>query len=226
MSTSFTTRFSIASMAGPSATKSQTVTERSSQALEITDETVLDRIHAGDRDALAVLFRRYAHPIRSVGYRILGDNGEADDLVQEVFLYIHRKSGLFNSAKGSARSWIIQVAYTQAFLRRRHLKSRGVLLSGIADNAKEIELRPDSRADYDQTVEGLLGRRVLALLTEDQRETLRLYFFEGYTFPEIAAKLGQSFCNVRHHYYRGLETVRRNLSEKTRKHAAVQCAKS
>ena len=201
------------------------ITIRSSETCD-ADETLVTRVQIGDRDALSSLFRRYACLLRNIGHRILRDQTEAEDLVQEVFLYIHRKSGLFDRTKGSARSWIIQVTYTQAFLRRRHLKSKGVRLSGIADNAKEIELRTDSRADYDQTVEGLLGRRVLALLTEDQRETLRLYFFEGYTFPEIADKLGQSFFNVRHHYYRGLETVRKNLAEKTRKHATARCAKT
>jgi RNA polymerase sigma-70 factor (ECF subfamily) len=92
---------------------------------ECDDEVLIARVQAGDRDALAQVFRRYAHPIRNVGQRILRDRAEADDLVQEVFLYIHRKSSLFDSSKGSARSWIVQVAYTQAFLRRRLLKSKG-----------------------------------------------------------------------------------------------------
>jgi RNA polymerase sigma-70 factor (ECF subfamily) len=90
-------------------------------------------------------------------------------------------------------------------------------VSGIADNLNEIELQTYSGADYDQTVEGLFGRsgwqKVQEALSEDQRETLRLFFFEGYTFAEIAEKLGQSFCNVRHHYYRGLEKLRKNLTE-------------
>ena len=225
MSSFTTSRFPVLPLGQTKPRGAEVVSDVSGPSLEIGDESLIASVQAGDRDALSLLFRRYARPIRSIGFRILGDGGEAEDLVQEVFLYVHRKSGLFDSAKGSARSWIVQVAYTQAFLRRRHLKSRGLLLSGIADNSKEIELRTDSSADYDQSVEGLLGRRVLALLTEDQRETLRLYFFDGYTFSEIADKLGQSFCNVRHHYYRGLETVRKNLGEKTRKHATVQCAK-
>ncbi len=74
----------------------------------------------------------------------------------------------------------------------------------------------DSFVDYDQTVEGLFGRngwkRIAEDLTEDQRETLRLHFFEGYTFAEIAKKLGQSFANVRNHHYRGLEKLRKHLA--------------
>ncbi len=163
------------------------------------------------------LFRCYACLVHSVGRRILRDGGEAEDLVQEVFLYIHRKSNLYDSAKSSARSWIFQIAYTQAFLRRRQLKSFGFYASGIADKLPEIEQRTHLGADYDQTVEGLFGRngwrKILEALTEDQRETLRLHFFEGYTFDEIAEKLGQSYANIRNHHYRGLEKLRKHLAD-------------
>jgi RNA polymerase sigma-70 factor (ECF subfamily) len=215
MSTSVTTRFSIASLAGPSGAKSQSVAESPAKALEATDETILGLIHAGDREALAMLFRRYAHSIRNIGRRILRDKAEAEDLVQEVFLYIHRKSGLFDSTKGSASSWIIQIAYTQAFLRRRELKSHGFYVSGITDKPVECRQSSDKGAEYDQSVEGLFGRNgwreILGALTLEQRETLRLHFFEGFTFDEIAEKLGQSYANVRNHHYRGLEKLRKYL---------------
>ena len=48
-------------------------------------------------------------------------------------------------------------------------------------------------------------------LTGDQRDTLTLHFFEGYTFDEIALKLGQSFGNIRNHYYRGLDKLRKQM---------------
>jgi len=124
---------------------------------------------------------------------------------------------LFDSAKGSARSWIIQVAYTQALLRRRELKSHGFYLSGITDKSNESRPADDRGADYDHSIEGLFGRngwkKIVEDLTQDQRETFQLYFFEGYTFTEIAEKLGQSYANVRNHHYRGLEKLRRYLAE-------------
>ena len=189
----------------------------SAETVGLADEELIARVRTGERDALALLFRRYARSVRNIGERILRDNGEADDLVQEVFLYIHRKSILFDSSKGSARSWIIQVAYTQALLRRRELKGHGFYVSGITDRMLETEQANSNGADYDYTVEGLFGRngwkRIVDDLTEDQRETLRLHFFEGYTFAEIAEKLGQSYANVRNHHYRGLEKLRKHLSE-------------
>jgi RNA polymerase sigma-70 factor (ECF subfamily) len=177
---------------------------------------LLAKAFAGDREALALLFRRFAHLVRIVGQRILRDKAEADDLVQDVFLYIHRKSGLFDSSKGSARSWIVQVAYTQAFLRRRQLKSHGFYLSGMPDKQVECQQSSEEGAHYDHTVEGIFGRngwkRIVEGLTRDQQETFRLHFFEGYTFTEIAEKLGQSFANVRNHHYRGLEKLRKHLA--------------
>jgi len=218
MSSSLTARFSIVSLIKQSTGKAGTSVETLGNAIESTDETILERIREGDRDALALLFRRYARPVRNVGQRILRDKAEAEDLVQEVFLYIHRKSALFDSSKGSASSWIVQVAYTQALLRRRRLKSQGFYLSGITDKPAECDPGGDRGAHYDQTVEGLFGRigwrTVLESLTEDQRETLRLHFFEGYTFEEIAEKLGQSYGNVRNHHYRGLEKVRKHLTDR------------
>jgi RNA polymerase sigma-70 factor (ECF subfamily) len=196
--------------------RSQELPARPVDELE-RDEQLMCKVSRGDREALSSLFRRYAVVVRSVGKRVLRDTGEADDLVQEVFLYIHRKSSLFDSSKGSASSWIVQVAYTQALLRRRRLKSQGFYMSGITDKPVENGQGNDKGADYDHTVEGLFGRngwkKIVEDLTQDQRETLRLHFFEGCTFTEIAEKLGQSYANIRNHHYRGLEKLRRHLAE-------------
>ncbi len=217
MSSSVAARFPSVRLTPQTASSSLVVPEIPSAVTEFSDETLLVKVCVGDRDSLAHLFRRYAHLVRNVGRRVLRDRAEADDLVQEVFLYIHRKSSLFDSSKGSASSWIVQVAYTQALLRRRRLKSQGFYMSGITDKPDECDRAHNDGADYDHTVEGLFGRNgwknIVEDLTEDQRETLRLHFFEGYTFTEISEQLGQSYANVRNHHYRGLEKLRRHLAE-------------
>ena len=186
-------------------------------AIQPSDEVLVGMVSAGREDALAGLFRRYASLVHSVGQRMLRDGGEADDLVQEVFLYIHRRSKLFDRSKGSARSWIFQVAYTQALIRRRQLKTHGFYSSPITDKTFENSSWGTKGTHYDNTVEGYFGRNgwrsVWDSLTEWQRETLRLHFYEGCTFTEIAEKLGQSYVNIRHHYYRGLEKLRKHADE-------------
>ena len=217
MSSSASARFSIWPLSSKLEGNSPRTISAEDSSKECDDEDLIARVQSDDREALSVLFRRYALRVHNIGQRILRDKAEADDLVQEVFLYIHRKSALFDSSKGSARSWIIQVAYTQALLRRRHLKAQGFYLSGSADKAVECQQPGEEGAHYDHTVEGLFGRnrwkRIVEDLTEDQRETLRLHFFEGQTFAEIAEQLGQSHANVRNHHYRGLEKIRKFLSE-------------
>jgi RNA polymerase sigma-70 factor (ECF subfamily) len=192
------------------------VSPDSEKFVDIPDEALLSSVQTGNREALGIVFRRYARLVRCVGRRILRDQGEADDLVQEVFIYIHRKAALFDKSKGSARSWIVQVAYTQAFVRRRHLNSRRFYTSVNMDKTNGKDCVANGVADYDHSVEGLFGRNgwreILEQLTADQQETLRLHFFEGYTLGEIGEKMGQSHVNVRHHYYRGLDKIRKHIS--------------
>jgi RNA polymerase sigma-70 factor, ECF subfamily len=184
---------------------------------QLPDEVLMKCLQEGDKEAFGYLFRRHARALHGIGRRILRDTAEAEDLVQEVFVYVHRRCSLYDSAKGSARSWIFQIAYTQAFLRRRQLKSSGFYASGIAAKPRESEPRTNSEAEYDHTAEGVFGRngwrKILDALTQEQRETLRLHFFEGYTFSEIAERLGQSYANVRNHHYRGLEKLRKHIAE-------------
>lgn len=182
---------------------------------EISDEALMIRICDGSREALAVLFRRYARLVRTVAMRILRDDSEADDLLQDVFLFVHRNCAIFDSSRSALRSWIVQLTYSRAIDRRRYLNSRHfytrVDLDGVADL---LDSRSESREDGthpnsvvgNATVAGLLDS-----LTEDQRNTLSLHLFDGYTFAEIAAKLNQSVGNIRNHYYRGLDKLRKQV---------------
>ena len=76
----------------------------------VSDEYLMSRLGLGEKEAIATLFKRHSSAIYRVGMKMLRDSGEADDLVQEVFLYVYRKSELFDASKGPARSWIFQIA--------------------------------------------------------------------------------------------------------------------
>jgi RNA polymerase sigma-70 factor (ECF subfamily) len=74
------------------------------------------------------------------------------------------------------------------------------------------EARATDHRDSETTIfESALVREILKSLTSEQFETVRLFFFEGYTLTEISKKLGQPLGNVRHHYYRGLNKLRARL---------------
>jgi RNA polymerase sigma-70 factor, ECF subfamily len=181
---------------------------------DMCDEDLLKQACDGSREALSLLFRRHALSVRNVAQRILRNEAEADDVVQEVFLYIFRKAALFDPAQSSGRSWIIQVAYHRAFDRRRYLIRRRFYDCLGLDAPAAAALRSEI-AFYESSLEGVLGAEALAKIKEalspDQRKTLNLYFFAGYSVAEIAEKMQQSTGNVRHHYHRGLERIRKLL---------------
>ena len=178
------------------------------------DEALLARLQSGDQEALGYLFERHKNVVRSVALRILRDSAEADDLVQDLFLYLQRKCAVFDATKSTARSWIIQMTYHRAIERRRYLTTRQFYTAKNASNEGDRVVGiPTSESDY--SAEAVFGRngleKLFASLSSDQRETLRLHFFEGYTMGEIATKLGQPHGNVRHHYYRALDKLRKQM---------------
>lgn len=208
-----------------STAKEQTV--HLSKDPEPSDESLLALICEGERNALALLFRRYARVVRGVAYKVLRDASEADDLLQEIFLLIHRKCGMFDTSRGPARFWILQMTYSRALARRRYLKSRHFYTSVDLDDAKKnVAGFAIGSNGHESLRDGLLASsawgRILEALSDDQRETLRLFFVEGYTLGEIAEKLNQTRSNVKHHYFRGLERLRKHFfKEKLRDHSAV-----
>jgi RNA polymerase sigma-70 factor (ECF subfamily) len=185
------------------------------QISEISDEQLMEQVREGSREAFVPLFRRYAHAVRSVACRILRNEAEADDLVQEVFLFVFRKAAQFDASQGTARSWIVQVTYSRAIDRRRYLTSRRYYTFEDVDASAQEP--PDGRreiATWEKSLEGVWGRKTAAeirsRLSADQLQTIELHFFEGYTLEEIAERMNQSLVNVRHHYYRGLEKLRKS----------------
>jgi RNA polymerase sigma-70 factor (ECF subfamily) len=88
------------------------------------DEELLARVQKKDYDAVGVLFDRYARLFLGIAYRILRDRGEAEDMVQEIFLHLCQKSNTFDATKGSARTWMVQFAYRRSFDRRSYLTRR------------------------------------------------------------------------------------------------------
>ena len=180
----------------------------------LSDEALIVRIAMGDKEALGCLFERYARIVRSIAARILRDSAEAEDLAQDLFLFVQRKCAFFDSSKSSAGSWIVHMAYQRAIERRRYLATRHFYKhEDILSRASDVVGNPTVENDY--SAEVVFGRngleKVLDALSEDQRETLRLHFFEGYTMAEISVKLAQPLGNVRHHYYRGLDKLRKQM---------------
>jgi RNA polymerase sigma-70 factor, ECF subfamily len=215
MDASVTIRLAGVAIAGQDRRSESSPIARPAPEAEVADEALMAQICDGSREALAILFRRYARLVRTVAMRILRDDSEADDLLQEVFLFVHRNCSVFDSSRSAVRSWIVQMTYHRAIDRRRYLNSRHFYTRLDLDGIADVQDRRLVGREGEDRLGALVGKAtvpgLLDLLTDDQRNTLSLHFFNGYTFTEIAAQLDQSLGNIRNHYYRGLEKLRKQL---------------
>jgi RNA polymerase sigma-70 factor, ECF subfamily len=176
------------------------------------DEELLVRAQKGEYDAVGFLFDRYSGLIFGIGLRILRDRGEAEDLVQDLFLRLIEKTNAFDPIKGCARTWIVQFAYRRAFDRRSYLERRS-FYSGT--NMERLKNAFQERQVEEQVAARVTGEQLRAAfqeLSERQRATLEMFFFEGCSLREASARLGESLENTRHFYYRGLERLRRTAT--------------
>jgi RNA polymerase sigma-70 factor (ECF subfamily) len=122
--------------------------------------------------------------VRGLAHRVLRDQSEADDLLQDIFLLVHRLCRTFDSSKGSARLWILQMTYRRAISRRRYLTSRHFYAHLDLDQAaNQLGGSAKSGNHADAISENVDRREALQSwfdeLSESQRQTLYLFFFEG-----------------------------------------------
>src|SRR5207247_1452686 len=179
--------------------------------LMLDDERVMGHLQAGNTDAFAVIFKRYHRLVHVTALHILRDAGEAEDLTQNVFLEIYRNAGQYDPTRGRLKVWLLQYAYSRSMNRRNYLTVRQFR------NQTNVEEIDESRGIWSpvrlaqESVQ--LTSEILAILPEAQRRTLEMFFFQGLTLKEIAEHSRETFSNVRHHYYRGLERLRSYLEE-------------
>jgi RNA polymerase sigma-70 factor (ECF subfamily) len=196
------------------AQKHASAVEPQHQEACLSDEALIAEVCLGSREALATLFRRYARLVRGVALRVLRDASEADDLVQDVFLLIHRLCKTFDESKGSANFWILRMTFRRAISRRRYLNSRHFYTQVDLDG-ESFQVEEPRSGHSDDPADSILAeldlQKMFGTLSEDQQKTLRMHFLEGYTLGEIATMLGQTKGNIRHHSFRGLERLRKQI---------------
>jgi RNA polymerase sigma-70 factor (ECF subfamily) len=184
------------------------------QLAGLSDEELMACLKEGQGDALAVLFDRYQKLILSIALRIVRDPGEAEDVTQTVFLDIYRAVAQFDPSKGKTKVWLMQYAYHRAINRRQHLQGREFYKNtDLKEDEREtrpVEAHATFRLSSPETQ--ALVRQSMAALSDKQRAVIEMACYEGLSMREIADRSGDSFVSVRHHYYRGLQTLRSFIS--------------
>ncbi len=173
------------------------------------DAQLIAKIAQGDRSALGLLYERFSTPLYSLAVKILGNETEAKDVLQEVFLLIWNKASGFKADRGSAFSWVVALLRNRAIDRIRSRRRHGELLEAHAPDLEPSGSATTSSAENCELNERAREvRAAMGQLTDDQRRVLRLAFFEGLTQVEIAAQLKEPLGTIKARAYRGMARLR------------------
>jgi RNA polymerase sigma-70 factor, ECF subfamily len=188
----------------------------------LSDNQLMAQLQSGCNDAVAILFDRYHRLVYSIALKIVRDPGEAEDVMQNVFLDIFRAMAQFDPSKGSTKVWVLQYAYHRAISRKQHLNTRSFYRQESFEDV--MSLLPENDSVLGKFAPGELKHLLkegLATLSAPQRRVIELGTYEGFSMREIADKTGDSLVNVRHHYYRGLQKLRSFVERPTTFRKAV-----
>jgi RNA polymerase sigma-70 factor (ECF subfamily) len=178
---------------------------------EPTDEQLMARIKAGDEQALSTLHRRHSGLLHTVGHRVVNNESDVDDLVQEVFLQIWRQAEHYREENGKALGWIVTLTRRRAIdkLRKKQAYQR-------ASERLRFEREGDESAQHDHGADreaanldrAQIFSRVMATLPEAQRQALDLAFYRGMSQREIASKTGLPLGTIKTRLELALRKVR------------------
>jgi len=165
----------------------ETETPETGQTLSTPDE-LLPRVAQGDQTAFAELYDQTAPRVLGLVKRLLKDHAQSEEVTQEVFLEIWQNATRFDSARGSAASWMLTMAHRRAVDRIRASQAG-------RDRDLKIGVR-DLETDYDSVTESVEIRieherveRALGRLTELQRQAVKLAYYGGLSHSEVAKLL-------------------------------------
>jgi RNA polymerase sigma-70 factor (ECF subfamily) len=192
----------------------------SQSSLTEEDARLLRGLRAGIESAYEELLNRYQQPVYSMVYRLLGDQNDAGDVVQEVFLKVFRSVNAFKE-RSSLRTWIYRIAVNEAHNHRRWFsrhKKREVAIEQEHENHHYFDSTPDpAPSPFDFTLDRethVLLERALDEVNPVFRTAVVLRDIEGLGYEEIAEILQISLGTVKSRILRGREALRRVLSER------------
>lgn len=183
-------------------------------AASLADEELMVLVQGGDSEAVEVLYERHGGPSYSLAHRIMGERQAAEDVTQEAFLSVWRTSASYDAARGSVRSWLLQIVRNRAIDALRRSSVRGGRLDYDDDGlleAQEAPERTDAEVSRRERAEHVRG--ALKDLPQDQAQVLALAYYAGFTHSEISELLSMPLGTVKGRMRLGLQKVRANLGE-------------
>jgi RNA polymerase sigma factor (sigma-70 family) len=155
---------------------------------DLSDEALLNAIANGAVWAMESLYQRYSRILYSLAYRLVADHQVAEDLLQDAFLAIWRRSTSYSPQTGAARSWLISILHHRAIDHLRRVRRRSTLQEAPLEEIAldETTAFPDVWEDVWRSVKSSQVRAALMKIPAEQRLVIELAYFQGWTHTEIA----------------------------------------
>ncbi len=171
-------------------------------------QAILHSIAAGDRSAVQDCIDKYGRLVWSIARKMLRDDADAEDAVQEIFIDIWKNAGRFDESMSSETTFIAMIARRRLIDRIRRSTRR---IS--PDSLDDVLLEPFTRSDQEMqvSIEAKEAAEAVRTLRPEQQQVLRLSIIQGMSHQEISAATGMPIGTVKTHARRGLIQVRQAL---------------
>jgi RNA polymerase sigma-70 factor (ECF subfamily) len=186
---------------------------RTRELAHLSDEALVALAARGEEAALAELYDRHGGVAYGLAYRVLRDEGLAQDAVQEAFLALWRTAGSFVAERARASTWLLTLVHRRAVdLVRREQRRRAEPL----DTAPEPATADTAADDAWLRLERERVQDALRQLPDAQREAIELAYYGGFTQSELAERLGEPLGTIKSRMFTGLARLRELLGEAER----------
>jgi RNA polymerase sigma-70 factor, ECF subfamily len=179
----------------------------------LADEEVMQLVQGGNPRAFELMYERHGGAAFSLAYRMVGNRVTAEDITQEAFLSIWRSRTRYDHARGSVRTWVLGIVHNRGIdaLRRGTVHDRRrESMEGVAERLEAPE-RTDVEAARREDARSV--RSALETLPAEQRRTVELAYFGGFSHSQIAEMLGMPIGTVKGRMRLGLEKLRAQLAD-------------
>ena len=160
------------------------------------------------------LYQVYSNPLYSYAFKMLGDQGESEEVLQDTFVRLWKKAAKFRPDASKPFTWTIMILRGLCLdrLRKRNVRSRvSVVEVSIIENMPVAGNKGIERLHFSELTRKV--RKALHALNEEERRCVDLAIFGDATHPEIAEKLGQPLGTVKSRIRRGLIKLREHLKD-------------